>query len=200
MCKKIGHGTNYGGRPRTLATQAKVELALVEEFQPAYFRAFPAKLRWHAWTRRTLEQEGNLINLMGRKRWFWGRRDDDATLREALAYQGQALADILNTGMLEVWRSRDALLLMQIHDAILIQYPEELEDKVIPKVLKQLEVKIILHGGREFIIPYSAATGWNWGKYSTENPDGIKSYAGKDQRKRNPQVSLLDRLVRKRHR
>jgi DNA polymerase-1 len=200
MCKKIGHGTNYGGKPRTLATQAKVELALVEEFQPAYFRAFPAKLRWHEWTRRTLAQDGYLVNLMGRKRWFWGKRDDDATLREALAYQGQALADYLNTGMLEVWRNRDALLLMQVHDAILVQYLEKREAEIIPKLLKQLEVVIELNGGRRFTIPYSAATGWNWGKYSMENPDGIKAWTGKDERKRSPQVSILDRKFRARHR
>jgi DNA polymerase I-like protein with 3'-5' exonuclease and polymerase domains len=200
MCKKVGHGTNYGGRPKTLATQAQVALALIEEFQPAYFRAFPAHIRWHQWTKRALIEEGYIVNLMGRKRWFWGKRDDDATLREALGYQGQALADIVNTGMLNVWRNRDAIMLVQAHDAILVQYPEKLEAEVIPKLLEQLKVSIPLDGGREFIIPYSVATGWNWGKHSPENPDGIKPWTGEDKRKRSPQVSILDRKFPKRYR
>lgn len=199
MCKKIGHGTNYGGRSKTLASQAKVELPLVEEFQLAYNRAFPAHRQWHQWTQWELNRKGFLLNLCNRKRWFWGRRDDDSTLREALAYQGQALADILNQGLLRVWRARDAIFLNQVHDAILIQYPEDKEAYTIKQVLKQLEHPIDLNG-RRFVIPYSVATGWNWGKYSEENPDGIKSWKGEDKRKRSPAVSILDRKFRDIHR
>lgn len=202
MCKKIGHGTNYGGKPRTLANQAKVEIGLIEDFQPKYFRAFPAHLRWHAYVDRTLREDGYLTTLTGRKRWFFGRRNDDSTLREAIAYDPQgSLADILNRGMLNVWGDRSCVLLMQIHDAILIQYPEEREDVVLPKVLRSLEVPIHLEGGREFVVPYGIAVGWNWGKWDEEtNPDGLKSYKGNDQRKRQPAMSILDRSLRKAHR
>jgi DNA polymerase I len=198
MCKKIGHGTNYGGRPRTLANQAKVEIDLVEEFQPKYFAAFPAKLRWHEHVRRELLERGHLISLTGRKRWFFGRRTDDSTLREAIAYDPQgSLADIVNQGMLNVWRARDCQLLMQIHDAIVIQYPEKLEDEIIPKVQKQLEYPIKLRNGRKLIIPYGAKCGWNWSVYDKDkNPDGLKSYKTGDERKRQPKVSLLDRILR----
>ena len=215
MCKKIGHGTNYGGKPRTLAAQAKVEIGLVEDFQPPYFRAFPAHLRWHARVDRTLREDGFLTTLTGRKRWFFGRRNDDSTLREAIAYDPQgSLADILNRGMLQVWGHGVCILLMQIHDAILIQYPEEREDEVIPIVLKLLRVPILLDSGREFTIPYGVSTGWNWSKYccgnknnpgceqckGEPNPDGLKTYRGNDQRKRTPQVPILDRSLRKAHR
>ncbi len=202
MCKKIGHGTNYGGRPRTLASQAKVEIGLIEDFQSKYFRAFPAHLQWHAHVERQLREFGYLISLTDRKRWFFGRRNDDSTLREAIAYDPQgSLADILNRGMLEVWRRRDCQLLMQIHDAILIQYREEKEDDVLPNVLSQLRVPIQLEHGRTLTIPYGVATGWNWGKYDPQtNPDGLRFYTPGDQRRRTPQVSLLDRSLRRIHR
>ncbi len=202
MCKKIGHGTNYGGKPRTLASQAKVEVNLIEEFQPKYFRAFPAHLRWHAWVEGQLWKHGFLVSLTGRKRWFFGRRNDDSTLREAIAYDPQgSLADILNRGMLNVWRHRSCQVLMQIHDAILVQYPETDEDKVIPQVLSQLRYPLTLEGGREFIIPYDVHTGWNWGKFDKElNPDGLKTYRPNDQRRREPEVSILDRKLRGVHR
>ena len=196
MCKKIGHGSNYGGNPRTLATQAKVEVELIEDFQPKYFGAFPAHLEWHNWTKDQLHEFGYLVSITDRKRYFWGRRDDDSTFREAVAYQGQALGDILNRGMLNVWRQNNVQLLMQIHDAILFQYPEKQEDKIIPLVLDQLRYPIQLEKGREFIIPYGVKTGWNFGVYTKDNQDGLKEYKGGDQRKRTPQVALMDRRVR----
>jgi len=195
MCKKIGHGTNYGGKPRTLSDQAKVDVRVIEEFQPAYFKAFPAHRRWHGHVEHELRSVGNIVNLMGRKRWFFGRRDDDATLREAIAYDPQgSLADILNHGLYNVWLCRDATVLMQIHDAILIQYQEEKEDDVIPKVFEQLKYPIQLKHNREFIMPYDCKVGWNWGKYDGQkNPDGLKDYVQGDKRKRIKEVSLLDR-------
>jgi len=103
--------------------------------------------------------------------------------------------------MLQVWRKRECQLLLQIHDAILIQYPIDREDDVIPKVLQELACPIRLESGREFLIPYGVMTGWNWGKWDEENnPDGLKSYKGNDQRVRQPEVSILDRSLRKAHR
>jgi DNA polymerase-1 len=201
MCKKIGHGTNYRGQPRTIADQAKVDIKLIKDFQPKYFAAFPAHQRWHAWVQERLYQDGYLVSLTGRKRWFLGRRDDDETLRAAIAYDPQgSLADILNYGMLETWRRKECQLLMQIHDAVLVQYPEAEEKTAIPKILEALRYPIKLAGGRRFEIPYDVATGWNWGKASKDNPDGLKEYRGTDHRRRTPEVSILDREFRDVHR
>lgn len=197
MCKKLGHGSNYGGKARTLAQQSKLDLDVVEDFQPKYFLAFPSHLRWHAYVEQTLAQTGCLISLTGRKRWFFGRRNDDATLREAIAYDPQgSLADILNAGMLQVWRERRCQLLMQIHDAILVQYPEDREDEIVPLIQEQLIYPVQLKHGRELIIPYGAKTGWNWGDVSKGNPDGLKAYTPGDKRKRSAEVHILDRVVR----
>ena len=196
MCKKIGHGSNYIGKPRTLATQSKVDIELVEDFQPKYFGAFPAHQRWHRWTAEQLQEFGYLVSLTDRKRHFWGRRDEDATIREAVAFQGQALGDVVNRGMLNVWRKNNCQLLMQIHDAILFQYPEKEEDEIIPKVLAQLRWPIQLERDREFIIPYGCKTGWNFGVYTKDNQDGLKEYKGSDKRKRAKEIGLMDRRVR----
>ena len=202
MCKKIGHGSNYGGKPRTLAAQAKVDVDVISDFQPKYFIAFPAHLRWHADVQQRLQRLGYLITLTGRKRWFLGRRSDDSTLREAIAYDPQgSLADILNSGMLSVWRGSAVQLLMQIHDAILIQYPADREDEIIPLVLKQLEQPISLKHDRTLVIPYDAKCGFNWGKYDeVENPDGLKTWKGGDARQRSAPMHVLDRPIRRVHR
>lgn len=198
MCKKIGHGSNYGGKPRTLANQAKVEVGVIEDFQPKYFHAFPAHRLWHAWVADQLQQFGYLISLTGRKRWFFGRRNEDDTLRGAIAYDPQgSLADILDGGMLNVWHQRDCILLMQIHDAILTQYPEEREDEIVPRILEQLRYPILLRNDRQFVIPYGCKTGWNWGNFDPKtNPDGLKDYIPGDKRTRVPETKILDRHFR----
>ena len=156
MCKKIGHGSNYGGQPRTLASQAKIDIGVIQDFQPKYFTAFPSHLDWHAHVQDNLRSCGFIVSLTGRKRWFHGRRGDDSTIREAIAYDPQgSLADILNSGMLNVWKHRDCQLLMQIHDAILIQYPEDREDIILlPVCLNKLEQPIRLLHDRTLTIPH----------------------------------------------
>lgn len=197
MCKKLGHGSNYGGKAETLSSQAKLPITVVADFQPKYFKAFPAHLLWHAWVDDQIRRSGQLISLTGRKRQFWGRRNDDGVLRAAIAFDPQgSLADIVNAAMLEVWNRRDAILMMQDHDALTVQYPEAQEDEIIPKILKQLEHPIELKHGRDLLIPYDCKTGWNRGDWGENNPDGLKEYEPGDERKRTPQAHILDRLVR----
>lgn len=198
MCKKIGHGTNYDGKPFTLAQQAKVDIKIVQDFQLVYFPAFPAHKQWHNHVEGTLRSTGILVSLTGRRRHFFGRRDTDETLREAIAYDPQgSLADIVNRGMLAVWRRRDVELLMQMHDAIVVQYPEREEDEIVPKIIKQLNYPVELRHGRELNIPYGAKTGWNFGEFSKDNQDGLKTYQPSDKRKRSAEVHFLDRKVRR---
>jgi len=198
MCKKLGHGSNYGGKPGTLSEQTKLPLTVVTAFQPKYFRAFPRLLDWHEWVDNQLRRYGNLTSLTGRSRWFFGRRSDDSTLREAIAYDPQcSLADIVNTAMLNLWRQRTATLLFQDHDALTFQYPARDEDKIIPQLLKGLQVPIELANGRTLLIPFDAKCGWNKGDYNAEtNPDGLKDWKPGDKRKRSPEVSILDRPIR----
>jgi DNA polymerase-1 len=202
MCKKLGHGSNYGGEPATLSAQAKLPEPIVQRFQPTYFGAFPAHLEWHGSVASSLRTRGYLISLTGRKRIFMGRRNDPATLREAIAYDPQgSLADIVNRAMLRIWRERTAILMMQDHDALTWMYPEHLEDKVVPIIHAALAEPIPLAHGRTMCIPYDCKTGWNKGDYdAATNPDGLKDYSGEDKRQRSPTLSLLDRVVYRQHR
>lgn len=196
MAKVLGHGTNYNGKPYTMAKHTKLDARLIEAFQTKYFNAFPAHRAWHDWTREELRRYGRLDTLTGRRRWFFGRRDDDSTVREAIAYVPQgSVGDILNTGMLQVWRLHRCHLLMQIHDAILVQYPEEEEDEIVPFLCETIKVPLDLNHGRRLIIPSEAKVGWNWGEADADNPDGLVKFKGHDERERSddPSVDILDR-------
>lgn len=197
MCKKLGHGSNYGGKPATLAEQSKVDQSLVREFQPKYFAAFPAHQLWQQHVDETLRRHGYLISLLGRKRWFFGRRNDPSTLREAIAYDPQSsLAEVVNTAMLNLWRKNIAIIMMHDHDALTFMYPEKHEDTILPLIMENLVIPVPLANGRTLRIPYDCKVGWNKGEYDAEtNPDGLKDYTGHDERKRRPKVNVLDRIV-----
>jgi DNA polymerase-1 len=187
MAKKLGHGTNYYGTPRTMAKHTKVETKIIEDFQRRYFGAFPEIKEWHQWTKREIRERGQLTNLFGRRRTFWGRRDDDATLREAIAYQGQSMtADEINRAMLNVWRLNCAQIMLQVHDSLVIQYPEEREAEVIGLVVPAMRSPLELRAGREFFVPCDVQTGWNLGEPGKDgsNPDGLIGWKGHDNRTR----------------
>jgi DNA polymerase-1 len=185
------------GMPATMAKHSKLPRDLIEDFQRRYFSAFPKIREWHGWVRAQLLQHGYITSLLGRRRWFFGRRNDDSVVREAVAYEPQSItSDVLNCGMLHVWRAGICQILLQVHDSILIQYPEELEPSVVPRVISLLEIPVELKNGRKLIIPADAKVGWNWSDHAESNPDGLKKWTGeRDERRRQPETSILHRSL-----
>lgn len=197
MCKKLGHGSNYGGKPFTLAEQSRLPIDVVAQFQPKYFAAFPAHTQWQRDVEHRLRRDGFLTSLTGRQRYFLGRRNDAATLREAIAYDPQcSLADIVNLAMLRIWRERIALIVMHDHDALTFMYRTEDEPRVIPKLLAALVVEVPLQQGRTLKIPYDCEVGWNKAHYdSNTNPDGLRPWTGADDRRRTPIRNVVETIM-----
>jgi DNA polymerase-1 len=196
--KRLGHATNYFGKPPHIAKEVHIPQPLVEQFQQKYLPAFGIST-WHNWVRSKLFRDGFINTFMGRHRWFFGRRTDSETIRAAIAFEPQsAVADYLNRGLFQVWRSNLVELNLQVHDAIVFQYPEEKENEIIPQVQKLLEIEIPLMHGRSFRIPTEAFVGWNWSysrnaKKELINPDGLELFTGNDTRKRSTPTSFLHR-------
>lgn len=205
LAKKLGHGTNYYGTPRTMAKHTKVATHVIEEFQYNYFKAFPVigsidrhdglSPHWHNYVRSELRDRHALTTLFGRRRQFFGRTSEDATLREAIAYEPQSMtADEIDTGLIRLWRGDRVQLLIQVHDSILFQYREEEEAEILPWALEQIKINLPLVGGRDFVVPCDAKVGWNWGEIEYDkqgnvvgNPDGLQKWKGGDKRKRQEQ-------------
>lgn len=199
MSKKGGHGTNYIGQPATMARHMKMPTATVADFQKSYFAGFPCIRKWHDQVTSQLFTTGQLTTMFGRRRYFFGRRNDASTIREAVAYEPQSMtADEINTGMIELWRLGICELLLQVHDSLVVQYPEELEDEIVPVILRTVERSLILARDRKFTISCDAQVGWNLGMYGEDNPDGLRGYNPGDKgrkRFRQPVTSILDRRV-----
>lgn len=201
MSKKLGHGSNYYGQPPTMARHAKIATKVAEDFQANYFGAFPGIPKWHGWVAEQIQTKGFLVTPFQRTRYFFGRTRDDATLREAIAFDPQSsTGDRLNLGLWRVWHKlgKRVEIIAQVHDALYFQYDErENEAEIIGEALRLLDTTLTdPKTGRKFTVPGEAKVGWNWGKFDkknpTKNPDGLKVFSGKDERKR---TSLLEQVM-----
>lgn len=206
--KKLSHGSSYYGKPRRLSQETSIPVKMVEEFQEKFFRAFPGIQQWHHWVSQMLASQGFLVSLMGRKRWFMGRADEDSTLREAIAYDPQnSIAELLNRGLFRVWyksKTEPALYpircLLQIHDAILIDYSEDEDESVlIPRIMDTLTIPVTLRHKdqrRTLVVPTAAEIGWNWGARTKRNEDGLITFDVKEKdirtRKTHPEKPFLE--------
>lgn len=196
VAKMAGHATNLYGQPPELSKRFHLPVKVMEDFQADYFRGFPELKMYHTWCAERLHVHGNDTSLMGRPRWFFGRRDSSETLKEFICYsQQETVCHILSLGILKLWRARICQIHLQVHDALLIQYPEEKEDEIIPQVQAYLATPVQLLYNRSFTIPTTVATGFNWGKWNGEkNPNGLKDYIGHDDRKRSS-TNFMDRMI-----
>jgi len=196
MAKILGHGTNFNGQPPQMSKHSKVPQSFIEEFQRAYFSAFPEVKRRIEWVEEQLISEGQLITMFGRRRFFLKRRNDNKTLNEGCAFDPQSMtADEINNAMLRIYyivkrRFPELQLLLQVHDSLLLQYPEHLEDQIIPWIREAFRVEITLRLGRKFAVPCEVQVGWNWGYYNDKpergelNLAGMAKYKGTDNRSR----------------
>lgn len=177
MCKVLGHGTNYLGSAFEMEKHTKIDQETIKEFQTLYFKTFPSIQKGHEWIQEQILQEGYLVTPFGRRRWFMGRRDDRDTLKQAVAHMGQSMtADEMNYAILNVWRLNLVQLLLQVHDSLLVQYPEEKENEIVPQLKKAMEIPLELEGGRKFVVPVEVQVGWNWGKAADDNPNGLTKW------------------------
>lgn len=193
MAKRGGHGTNYYGSPRTMAKHLKVTEELMKGFQDAYFTAFPGLREWHHRVARQIQTQGFLTTALGRKRHFLGRRFDENTLREAIAFEPQSIVgELLNLFLWRVWKYEPRVqVLAQIHDAILFQYQAELEREVLENIHRLGRTEVPFPAGI-MVIPTSAEVGWNWAKATDENPHGLRKYKGDDTRTPPTYRGILD--------
>jgi DNA polymerase I-like protein with 3'-5' exonuclease and polymerase domains len=201
LAKRGGHLTNYYGKQQGVADAMQVSLSVGAEFQRGYKKAFPGIPAYHHWVQQQLGRHGQLTTPLGRTRTFLGRSSSEETLREAIAYGPQSLiVDIVDIALLKVFMTCYPMIQLQTqtHDSISFQFLEADEAEAIVAVEKCFEIDIDITGidkiKRTMHIPTESKTGWNLGKYSTENPDGLKDYHGRDERRRQrpAQIPVLD--------
>lgn len=185
MAKRLGHGTNFYGKPATMARHTKTDKSVIEVFQKNYFNAFPGIPWYHSWVTGQLKETSSLTTLYGRRRFFFGRLEDEKTLRDAIAYVPQSMtAHSIDMAILQLYESGLPIeLLNQVHDSVLFQVPWLLLDELMDQLMEVMRYSITLRNGREFSVPLEPQVGFNWGYYDEDdNPYGMRKWKGTDDR------------------
>lgn len=159
-------------RTKVLSYEGKVSLIEVAG-------AFSKIKRWQEDTIAEVQTNGFLITPFGRRRTFWGHRNDQATLREAVAFRPQSIVvDYLNYGLRRAWSELEPVVqvLQQGHDSFLSQVDIADADVYIRKIVECLDNEIEVNG-RPMKIPVDVKIGYcayedKEGKYMvTWDPD-----------------------------
>lgn len=166
LAKKLGHGSNYYGKPPTMAKHAKIEVKVAEAFQDSYFGAFPGIRRWHGEVAEELQRTGKLRSVFDFERTFFGRLFEDDTLRGAIAHGPQHLvARIMNEGLIRTWNRLEPLglqCLAQVHDALLGQVPDTEEGMALLAASERTMETPVRVRGSILRIPTDVKIGYNW--------------------------------------
>ena len=191
MAKRGGHLTNYYGSAFTLAKTLKLDQSLGETFQVAYFGAFSGIRKWHQSVQRTLQTVGKITTALGRTRVFFGRRWDDSTLKEAIAYEPQSIvADATNMALYKIWRDldhasegREVQILSNQHDGILLQLRQARLEANIHSVMERMEQTILVNG-KQMKLPAEMKVGYRW--HDPDIPGGMYAWG-------DPRIASLER-------
>ncbi len=181
VSKTLGHGTSYCGKPPQMSKHSHIEIKLIEHYQAVFFEAFPEIAKWHRWVAEQVQTVGEITTMLGRTRRFFGRPNDDSTIREAVAYEPQSVAaDYCNRALLRLHNMGNkfpAVIRLSKHDELVVSCKEADEELVLDIMLEQMEERIMLTAPngkrREWFVPAEAESGWNLGRKGDSNPNGI---------------------------
>ncbi len=136
------HATNYGCRPRRLAEVLGVTVYEAELFQQRWFGAHPRILSWHSRIKKELSQFRKVVNPFGFERFYFDRVE--SIFSEALAWVPQStVAHVTNVGLTNIDANLpEANLLLQVHDALILQVPTNQTPDIYKDVLKNMQIPI----------------------------------------------------------
>lgn len=155
-------GLSYGAGYRKLAEQADVSFQEARTFISLFEKAFPAYFaQLQKWSRIGAE-EGFLVNPFGRPHSFGG----DRVATQARNYIPQStVADMINISLCQLFhrlQGKDAHILLQIYDQVIVEVAEHLVDEVKQDILEVMNQPWPELNGH--VIPADADVGKNWGE------------------------------------
>jgi len=187
--KHLGHAANYGVgarsflitmRQKTVLRGEKLALRGVtppdvyipqdtneaKALLDSYYAHWVRIKAWHAEVKEELRRTRSIDSPFGRKRMFFGPLRGTrgaATIRKAIDYRPQSgTADLINLGIISLYASlpEGAEILLQNHDAILVQCSPDQEGEVRTLIKRAMEIKVL----GDMVVPVEIKKGTNWGE------------------------------------
>lgn len=169
IAKTVNFATIYGQGPLALARQLEISVAEARAYIQAFFKRYAGV---DAWRKRVAKQaviDGFVTTVLGRRRYIpelFSNDPNEVSYGERIAtnspIQGSA-ADVCKVAMLRVDRAlaeRDlgAVMVLQIHDEILLDVPEDEVEIVVPLVRQAMEEALPL----DVPLVVDVGVGENW--------------------------------------
>lgn len=171
FAKAVNFGLIYGMGAFRLARDSELTLAEAENYIKGYFERFPGIRRYLDGTKELAKEQKYVETLLGRRRYFpvfngsmsganrqaWLRAE-----REAINHpiQGTA-ADIIKIAMLnlhEKLKPYGARMLLQVHDELLLEVPDEELDVIRPLMIETMSSAYKI----DVPLKVEASVGRNW--------------------------------------
>jgi len=164
LAKRITHASNYKIGPVTFAKESGLSVAESKRVLNQYYANYPRIKMWHMQVESQLRKSRSMTTPLGRKRTFFNRWSEQLT-REGIAYVPQStVVDIVNDALREmygIFRNTETNILLQIHDAILLQTPIDDIVKTIEIVTRCMTRPVTINH-RTLTIPCDISVGGNW--------------------------------------
>ena len=179
FAKSVNFGLMYGMGAFRLARDADMSRKDAQDFIDTYFERFPGVQQYLDESKELAREKGYVETLLGRRRYFpellassnAGHMQKQRAEREAInmPIQGTA-ADILKIAMINLHRelrAQDyrARMILQVHDELVLEVPEEELDEIFPLVRDTMESAYELDAP----LRADANVGHNW--YDMEHLD-----------------------------
>lgn len=169
QAKVVNFGIIYGMSPAGLSQRLKIPLEQAKQFIEQYFTAYKGVRRWISATLQSARQLGYVTTLSGRRRYLADINSQNYNARSAAErmainapIQGSS-ADMIKLAMLDIYRwlresNLRTRMVLQVHDELIFDVPEDELDFVIPEVKQRMERALPL------IVPVRVDMKWgkNW--------------------------------------
>jgi len=148
--KTVNFGIIYGMSAFGLSRDLGIDVAQAQSFIVAYFERYPKVKRYIEHQIETAQSEGYVSTLFNRRRDLSEIRSKNASERqfgERIAVnapiQGTA-SDLLKIAMIAIYRELEkrgakAQMVVQVHDELLFDMPEEEDEMLTPMIVEKME-------------------------------------------------------------
>jgi len=150
MAKMVNFGLAYGMSDFGLSSRANIPRAEAQEFITSYFAAYSGISYYMMHIKEVAREQGYVSTLFGRRRWIPELQARNSALRGAgermainMPIQGTA-ADIVKIAMIRLANrlraeGSHAQMLLQVHDELLLEAPEDEVDRLVPVLRETME-------------------------------------------------------------
>ena len=132
--KVFCHGTNYGGKSRTMAANTGRTVHDIDRAQKLWFGAHPGIEKWHKRIDTQITKFRFVENRFSYRWYIFDRLD--SILPEAIAWIPQSTVSVvINKIWMNVYEQLpEVQVLMQVHDSLCGQFRSETKELIVPKI------------------------------------------------------------------